>query len=45
VSVLFGAATGAFAGFYRRFLRIASPASQQRKAAPKNQRPAAKAGK
>ena len=38
VSPLFGLATGAFAGFYRRFLRIASPAQQQRKAASKSQR-------
>jgi len=45
VSPLFGLATGAFAGFYRRFLRIASPAPQQRKAATKSQRSAAKPGK
>jgi hypothetical protein len=45
VSPLFGLATGAFAGFYRRFLRIASPAQQQRKTASKGQRPAAKPGK
>ncbi len=46
VSPLFGLATGAFAGFYRRFLRVASPAQQQqqRKAA-KNQRPAVKTGR
>jgi hypothetical protein len=45
VSPLFGLATGAFAGFYRRFLRIASPAQQQRKAASKGQRSAAKSSK
>ena len=45
VSPLFGLATGAFAGFYRRFLRATAPAQQQRKAAAKNQRPAAKTGR
>jgi hypothetical protein len=41
VSPLFGLATGAFAGFYRRFLRIASPAQQQRKPATKSSRSSA----
>ena len=45
VSPLFGLGTGAFAGFYRRFLRVASPAQQQRKAASKGQRPATKTGR
>jgi hypothetical protein len=45
VSPLFGLATGAFAGFYRRFLRVASPAQQQRKAAAKSQRSATKPGR
>ncbi len=44
VSPLFGVATGAFAGFYRRFLRLTSPqqarkpASKPKKAAPKSGR-------
>jgi hypothetical protein len=43
VSPLFGLATGAFAGFYRRFLRISGP-QQQRKPA-KSQKAAAKSGR
>jgi hypothetical protein len=45
VSPLFGLATGAFAGFYRRFLRVASPQQQQRRSASKGQRPASKSGR
>lgn len=44
VSPLFGVATGAFAGFYRRFLRITSP-QQARKPAPKSQKTMAKRGR
>jgi hypothetical protein len=36
VSPLFGLATGAFAGFYRRFLRIAGPAQQASKSSGKS---------
>jgi phosphate/sulfate permease len=45
VSPLFGLATAAFAGFYRRFLRATAPAPQQRKSAAKSQRSAAKPGR
>lgn len=41
VSPLFGLATGAFAGFYRRFLRVSAP-QQQRKPASKSQKPSGK---
>lgn len=41
VSPLFGLATGAFAGFYRRFLRVSGP-QQQRKPAAKSQKAAPK---
>jgi hypothetical protein len=44
VSPLFGLATGAFAGFYRRFLRVSGP-QQQRKPASKSQKPSAKGGR
>lgn len=45
VSPLFGLATGAFAGFYRRFLRVSAPQQQQRKPAGKSQKPASKSGR
>ena len=41
VSPLFGLAVGAFAGFYRRFLRLSGPSAQARRAAsrkPQNRR-------
>ena len=44
VSPLFGLATGAFAGFYRRFLRVSAP-QQQRKPAPKSQKASGKSGR
>jgi hypothetical protein len=44
VSPLFGLATGAFAGFYRRFLRVSAP-QQQRKPASKSQKASGKSGR